>query len=514
MVKAQLHTLYDHIKTNGNKSTRALAKIFKTSPSSIFRKLKKIKSRTHICGASFFETVEGQKWLSKLIVAVILIFGVLCGIGGERLSLFFSLLSLTDFIGLSERSINRMTQKVESLIHQYGLKYDDEVKSAVKDKKVILGVDETFFNNLMILVGMDLKSGFIFCEDTAENRTHDTWKKKTKSWFSCFDHVTGMVSDRAKALIKLASDTLKKPSYPDLFHALYEISKTMGKDIGQKLKMVEVSVCDAQEKGQNKLAKHFELQRNSLEDRQIKYQSHLQAFSIALHPFTVDGSKQEAKAAAQQLDANLESIKSIGDSLNIKSTHQCITKVSKQTADMAKQIDVWWQNVESSLDGSSISHEQKLWLMYYYLPCIYWQKQITKTKSKAIREAYEKAYQSCLAKIERHSVTKVMMETSSAKVWLNWATDLSDLFQRTSSAIEGRNGWLSQMHFCGRGITVKRLKSQSIMHNYFLKRSDDTTACERIVGIKPTCLFEYIVKNIGELPQPRKRSKTQGSNMW
>ena len=121
MVKAQLHTLYDHIKTNGNKSTRALAKIFKTSPSSIFRKLKKIKSRTHICGASFFETVEGQKWLSKLIVAVILIFGVLCGIGGERLSLFFSLLSLTDFIGLSERSINRMTQKVESLIHQYGM---------------------------------------------------------------------------------------------------------------------------------------------------------------------------------------------------------------------------------------------------------------------------------------------------------------------------------------------------------------------------------------------------------
>ena len=87
MANAQLNTLYDHIRDDGSKSYRRLASFFKTSSSSIFRKLKQIKSWSHICGASFFESEEGQEWLSKLIVAVVMIFGVLSGVGAERLSL-------------------------------------------------------------------------------------------------------------------------------------------------------------------------------------------------------------------------------------------------------------------------------------------------------------------------------------------------------------------------------------------------------------------------------------------
>ena len=164
MVNQNLNRIYDHIKETGNKNCRRLASLFKTSSSSIFRKLKQIKSRSHICGARFFETEEGQNWLKKLIVAIIMIFAILCGVGGERIALFFSLLELRHFVGLSERSINRITQKIEELIEQYGIKHDSNIKAQLKSLDVILGADETFFDNLMILVGMELKSGFIFCE--------------------------------------------------------------------------------------------------------------------------------------------------------------------------------------------------------------------------------------------------------------------------------------------------------------------------------------------------------------
>ena len=80
---------------------------------------------------------------------------------------------------------------------------------------------------------------------------------------------------------------------------------------------------------------------------------------------------------------------------------------------------------------------------------------------------------------------------------------MTNIFLRTTSAIEGRNGWLSQIHFSGRGLTTKRIKSQTAIHNYYLKRKDGTTACERLSKIKPTDLFDFIMGNIGELPALR-----------
>jgi len=78
------------------------------------------------------------------------------------------------------------------------------------------------------------------------------------------------------------------------------------------------------------------------------------------------------------------------------------------------------------------------------------------------------------------------------------------------NTIEGRNGWLSQMHFCGRGLSEKRLKSQTTIHNYFLKRDDKTTACERLSGIQPECLFEFILKKFDSLPLSRVKKLDSG----
>lgn len=89
VLSGNLFSLYDYAKAAKHKSFRVLASLYRTSPASIFRKFKKIKSRSHIMGAEFFETVTGQEWLIKMVVACILVFGIICGIGSERLSLFF-----------------------------------------------------------------------------------------------------------------------------------------------------------------------------------------------------------------------------------------------------------------------------------------------------------------------------------------------------------------------------------------------------------------------------------------
>lgn len=59
------------------------------------------------------------------------------------------------------------------------------------------------------------------------------------------------------------------------------------------------------------------------------------------------------------------------------------------------------------------------------------------------------------------------------------------------------------MYHTGRGLTPKRLHALTVIHNFGIKRSDGTTAAERLFDTQFPELFEWLVGHIGELPIPR-----------
>ncbi|WLE97941.1 MAG: hypothetical protein QTN59_03690 [Candidatus Electrothrix communis] len=100
---------------------------------------------------------------------------------------------------------------------------------------MIGAADETFFCNALILVFMDLSSGYLILEDVADDRSFDTWFKMLEPRLEELGvHVQLMVSDRAKALIKLAVVGLKCDHNADIFHGLHDISKWMGSTLGRR----------------------------------------------------------------------------------------------------------------------------------------------------------------------------------------------------------------------------------------------------------------------------------------
>ena len=125
------------------------------------------------------------------------------------------------------------------------------------------------------------------------------------------------------------------------------------------------------------------------------------------------------------------------------------------------------------------------------------------------REVHEipyllKAYQrSTLAALHYHPLT-ANISSDDLEYWQPWAEWMVSRFQRASSAVEGRNGYLSQMHHSGRGIPPQRLQVLTVIHNFGLKRSDGTTAAQRLFGRKFPDLFEWLAKQMGDLPLPRK----------
>lgn len=144
------------------------------------------------------------------------------------------------------------------------------------------------------------------------------------------------------------------------------------------------------------------------------------------------------------------------------------------------------------------------------LAYIYWKRQINKTDSRKIKMLYKLSAKNSKEILDKHYLTAPLLNNNDKNLFDNWANEICDFFQRTSSAIEGRNRWLSQMHFCGRGLSEKRLQSQTTIHNYFLKRDGKTTACERLSGIEPECLFEFILQKFDSLPLSRIKKLDSG----
>jgi len=56
-------------------------------------------------------------------------------------------------------------------------------------------------------------------------------------------------------------------------------------------------------------------------------------------------------------------------------------------------------------------------------------------------------------------------------------------------------------------FTEQTLKVLTVIHNFDLKRDDDTTAAQRLFGKPFPNLFDWVVLNMGELPRPRRTQK-------
>lgn len=76
---------------------------------------------------------------------------------------------------------------------------------------------------------LDLPSGYILVEELTENRQYTTWQLSAQEILQDLSlKVKYLVSDRAKAIVKLALSDLGCPSIADLFHAIFELSKSIG----------------------------------------------------------------------------------------------------------------------------------------------------------------------------------------------------------------------------------------------------------------------------------------------
>src|SRR5262249_24360183 len=91
--------------------------------------------------------------------------------------------------------------------------------------------------------------------------------------------------------------------------------------------------------------------------------------------------------------------------------------------------------------------------------------------------------------------------------WHAWATDRVKAFQRASSGVEGRNGFLSQMHHNHRGLPKQSYKVWTVLHDFVCRAADGTPPDSRLFRRDFPDIFDTVLSHVEDLPRPRQRSQ-------
>jgi len=509
----------------GRGSLRLIGQLAGLSKDAVKRAFQSLDKRQAYPESLLWQMEAGREWLCRLVIAVLLDFGIKDGIGAERLSRFFHRIHLEKEVGVSETALLRLMHRLEERVIEYGRL--QESGQTGKTREIILGGDETFFADMMLLVAMELSSGYLFLEEPAPNRSFETWSERLDNrlkFLGC--HVRHFVSDRAKALIKLAMDGLGCCSGADLFHAQQDLTHWLGAGFWRKLGAAQKAVSQARSKVQamgidantlgtarqtpalkavEELAR-VEAEQKRLEQGKEKFRGLLHGISKVLHPFSLTGKQQDAPQVAQELHTQTQALAALGEEYAIPDKSGKLGKFTRQIGDLVSGIDAWWLWVAIAIESLKLSAEQTDWVRDCLLPKVYWEQQAARADTPELRSAYQAAYQAAKAVWQAHPLTAKLPEIEIQRCHL-WAEQMSRRFQRTSSAIEGRNGYLSRIYQNGRGLGATRIRAVGVVHNFDTYRADETTPAERLFGTRFPDLFEWLLQDIGSLPLPRAARK-------
>ena len=107
------------------------------------------------------------------IVPDTIAFGLKRGVGAESLREFFGRLRLETHVGASPSALRGVMQALEQVILETAAAWEREGIEGGEVGPIVGAVDETFLQRMM-LVFMDLVSGYLLAEEVAEDRTYTT----------------------------------------------------------------------------------------------------------------------------------------------------------------------------------------------------------------------------------------------------------------------------------------------------------------------------------------------------
>ena len=224
------------------------------------------------------------------------------------------------------------------------------------------------------------------------------------------------------------------------------------------------------------------------------------------HPFSLDtGERQTPETVKERLEKSYATLETIAKEAGC--TDKQKQKLEKSRGALESMMAVLFfffsflaLTIKSmGLDESSGKLFERLVSIEYLKLCL----------KKAKKKRQKDNIKATLQRLEEELAKNFLWGQIAQAVQTEWwrkALECAQVFQRSSSCVEGRNGQLSLKFHAFRRLNEHTLRVLTVLHNYFIKRADGTTAAERFFGQKPRELFEWLLDKV-ELPRPRSKHR-------
>lgn len=488
---------------------------------------------------AFFESPAGLKMLHAIVLAAHLAFSFTGHAGIRPIMRFLNLAGLSPFVASSYGTHQRIADTMTSQILAFEAEQRPILAASMPKRRLTVCEDETFPKGAMCLVARDPVSGFLLAESFQEKRDAATWDAVfTEATTDLNVEVIQQTSDEASALLAHARHHGLHHS-PDLFHILQEINRATVLPLKRRTEAAQATLDEAQAMLRRHLTEEAAYRAGprprghppdftkriaraqaaqavaiAALSEAIAHQETRQAavagLSCAYHPFDLaTGAARTAAEVDIALTAHFDALDMLAEATSLSQRSVArLAKARRQLPAMVSTVRFFWKEVDARIaqadwpEGVEVSFGQSL------LPAAYLYRVAARCGRAEVRHGLECVAKSLL-KPERGecgAVASLDADAQGVVEELAWAC--ADVFQRSSSCVEGRNGTLALAEHARRGLSERRLKALTVVANYVQLNSEGTTAAQRFFGQTHDDLFAWLLKTMPMPARPaRKRPK-------
>ncbi len=452
---------------------------------------------------AFFESPVGVAFLHRLVLAAHFVI-TLVGPGGIRLvCLFLELTGLNHFVAASYRPHWQVSVALEQAIDEFDQAEKKRLGQSMVPKQIAVCEDETF-HPATCLVAIEPVSNFILLEQYTADRTAETWTQAlTEATHGLPIEVIQSTSDEGRGLLHHVKKDLGLHHSPDLFHVQHELVKgtsgALASKVRQATKTVEKAPTPA---AQQALARATQQQQRA--------QQSIREISAAYHPYDLQtGTVRSAETVAQSLEQHFTEIETVAQEAGLSET--CLDRIKKAkrvVVQMVATLAFFYLTLRAKVEALSLAPEVEQAVYDNLVPALYLHLVAEKTPEVSQRQHLQIKSKQLLAPLLTPDGPFGHLDQKEKMVIEKVAQECAELFQRSSSCVEGRNGQLALRHHSLHRLNDRKLTALTGVHNYFVKRADETTAAERFFGAKPPDLFQWLLDQVDIPDRPaQKRSQ-------
>jgi hypothetical protein len=517
-------------------SQRQAAKMLNV-PRSTLQAWRMYHDRLDACPAvvTFFHSVPGLAFLHRLVIALHVVCVEIGACGIRLVCLVLELTGLNRFVGASYGTQQQVNRRVEEAIVAYRHEESARLAHEMPPKDITMTQDETFTGGLC-LVGIEPVSNYIVLEQAAQGRDHDTWQALMQPalvGLNC--RVIQSTSDEAPGLLAYVEQHLRAHHSPDLFHVQHELSKAVAAPMAVKQRAAAKAVAQAEEmlkrvhvylanpdgtpakRGPGRppqavtrldqVAQEVEAARHEYQrlagQRETITQS-LRAIGHAYHFVDLErGVRRNGKLIAGDIQRHIDTIRTIAQQEHL--SERCLERLEKAERVVPKMqatIEFVSGYVRQQVRQLDLTPPASYAMHAHLIPSYYLERVAstrTVTAGEPLRTLAERLRTPLFEPDGAFGALSPMEQTQLK----DKAKTLAEVFQRSSSNVEGRNGYLSLRNHQLRGLDHPRKRAcLTAIHNFFLTRADGTTAAERFFGQKPRSMFAAILASVAIPPAP------------